>query len=262
MVVATPDDVLGEAIEVLMPSASQPMTPVATMHYQVEPDGDGFDILEEGDRLARVAQPDEARDLVYVRAHRRAFELASLSGWVRIHGALVDVAGRRALLAGASGVGKTTLAVRMLLDGDAVQGDESVLVRGGNVVAVPRPLHVKPGTERLVPELAGILSGLPRVGGVALLDPGRRGFGWRLREAPLDHVILLGSTSAGPGCLSASQTETVSALVPEAFLLTETKASLLRELTAALARVRCHRLAVGDPAAMRAAVLDAVTGAP
>lgn len=241
-----------------MPTAQQPMRPAHTMSYEVRETRAGFEATEQGDHLAVVATADDARDAVYVRAHRRAFEFSSLSGWVRIHGALVDVAGRRVLFAGASGVGKTILALRMLVDGDAVQGDESVLVRGGVVMAVPRPLHLKPDADRLVPEIAALLGGLPRVADVAVLDPARCGFGWSLREVPLDQVILLDRAPGPPGCVPVAQTEVIAALVPEVFPLAETKSTLLREVTAAVSPARCHRLATSDPAAMRAAVLDAL----
>ena len=41
--------------------------------------------------LATVATPEAAADVVHVRAHRRAFELASLAGWARLHAATVDL---------------------------------------------------------------------------------------------------------------------------------------------------------------------------
>lgn len=229
------------------------------MRYSVSRFGRAFEVLEEGDHLARVATPDDVRDLVYARAHRRAFELASLSGWVRLRGALVDLAGRRVLIAGPSGVGKTTLALRMLFDGDAVQGDESVLVRAGTVVAVPQPLYIHTGTERFIPELTRLLPALARVADSAVLDPGRGRFPWHLRYAPLDHIVLLDSTRREPDCVAVAQTAAVAALVPEVLRATETKSVLLRELTAAVSRARCHRIGVADPTAMRAAILNEIS---
>jgi hypothetical protein len=193
-----------------------------------------------------------------VRVHRRAFELASLAGWIRLHGALIDIAGARVLLAGASGSGKSTLTARMLVDGDQVQGDESVLVREGVVVAVPRPLHLEPATAALVPEIGELLERAPRVSGIAVVDPGRLGFSWQLREARLDHAIALDRNPGPEGCVPIPQTEMIAALVPQAFRVTETKSALIRELSSAVAGVRCHRLAMSDPAVMRDAVLDAL----
>jgi hypothetical protein len=256
--VTTPDEDTAASIEAIAPTAGQPMKPLRTMTYDIETDGRGLILLEEGDLVGRPDGPEAARDLLYIRSHRRAFELASLMGWLRLHSALVDVTSRRVLLTGPSGIGKTTLAVRMLVDGHAVQGDESVLVRGGRAIAVPRPLHVEPDGAALVPELAPLLPRLPRVEGTAVLDPGRCGFGWQLREAPLDHVVLLGLGADTSTCRRVPQTEAMTALVPEAFPVTETKQVLLAELTAALAGVAVWRLSVGDPGAMRDALIDVI----
>jgi hypothetical protein len=232
------------------------MRPTRTMRYDVRASDGGFRVEEEGDTLADVATVDDARDAVYVRAYRRAFELASLAGWIRLHGALVDIAGSRVLLAGPSGSGKSTLAARMLVDGDGVQGDESVLIRRGQVVAVPRPLHIEPATDVLVPEIAAMQANAPRVSGIAIIDPGRLGFKWQLRQARLDHAILLDRNPGPQGCVPIPQIEMMAALVPEVFRVAETKSALLRELSAAIAGAGCHRLAMTDPAVMRAGILD------
>ena len=112
-------------------------------------------VTEEGDLLATVATPEDAADVVHVRAHRHAFELASLSGWAQVHAATVDLAtteGReRVLVVGPSGAGKTTLATRLLLDGADVQGDESVLVRRGESLAVPAPSTSSPAPRECCP---------------------------------------------------------------------------------------------------------------
>ncbi len=65
------------------------------------------------------------------------------------------------LLVGPSGAGKSTLVLRLLFDGAAAHGDESALVRDGHVLAVPRPFHLKPGVDAMVPEIAPFLGALP-----------------------------------------------------------------------------------------------------
>jgi hypothetical protein len=166
------------------------------------------------------------------------------------------------LITGPSGAGKSTLALRLLLDGAPVQGDESALLRAGASVAVARPLHLKAGAELVVPELAELAPGLPRIDDVLVADPGRLGRGWQVTVAPLDHLVMLTADGdAGPegpdGCVPISHTEVLHALVGQAFPVTETKPELLRRLTTALSGVRCHRLGRGDPAAMvRALIRD------
>jgi hypothetical protein len=112
----------------------------------------------------------------------------------------------------------------------------------------------------LVPEIAGVVAGLPRVEDVTVLDPGRAGYAWELREASIDEVMLLGPADGPAACMPVAQTDAIAALVPEVFPLLETKTALLREVAAAVTPARCHRLVVAEPASMRAAVLDSFGG--
>jgi hypothetical protein len=246
-------------LRVVLPQAEHPMAPRRAMHYEIVRVAGGFAVVEEGDALTTASDAVAAAEAVHVRAHRRAFELASLAGWVRVHAATVDLDGARVLVVGPSGAGKTTLATRLLLEGADVQGDESVLVRRDASLAVPRALHLKPGYEQWLPEVAAIRDSLPTVGEVAILDPAQLGRPWRLREAPVDHVVLLdalpvdplaGAPADAPRCAPADGGAVLAALLDDAFPVAETKARMVATLAGAIGRARGHRLAVGPPAAM------------
>lgn len=257
--VEVPDELIGDALLAVTSFPQQPMSPCRSMAYRVGRSRDGYTIDEEGDRAATVATADEVRDVVHSRAHRRAFELASLKGWVRLHGALVDLDGARVLVTGPSGAGKTTFSTRLLLDGADVQGDESVLLRDGESVAVPRPLFLEPGIAGPVPDLADLLPNLPRLGEVAVLDPAAQlGAAWELRIAPIDHVVVLDPGAGSVTCEPASTREVLPRLAQELFPVTETKAVMLRALTAMLTTARCHRLRIGDPREMANALRDVI----
>jgi len=248
-----------DALLPLLPQATHPMPALATMHYTARrsgdgADGEGWDVGEEGDHLARVSDARAASDAIYVRMHRRAFELASRRGWSRVHAATVDLDGSRVLLVGPAGVGKTTLALRLLYDGADVQGDESVLLRAdGTSLAVPRAFHVKAGTDAFVPELRE-LGELPRVEDVTVVDPHLARAPWVLTDAAIDHVVLLARGDAGqatnePVVEPVSRAAVLEALVQEAFPLTESKAVLVRTLAGAIGGAQGHTATGGDPAA-------------
>ncbi|MET0628656.1 MAG: hypothetical protein ABW033_09390 [Acidimicrobiia bacterium] len=247
-------DVL-DALLPLLPQATHPMPPLATMHYTARrssggSDGEGWDVGEEGDHLVRVGDAGAASDAIYVRMHRRAFELASRRGWSRVHAATVDLDGSRVLLVGQAGVGKTTLALRLLYDGADVQGDESVLLRAdGTSLAVPRAFHVKAGTDSFVPELRE-LGELPRVEEVTVVDPRLARAPWVLTDAPIDHVVLLERGEARqPAIEPVGRAAVLEALVQQAFPLTESKAVLVRTLAGAIGAAQGHVATGGEPAA-------------
>ena len=136
------------------------------------------------------------------------------------------------LVVGPSGAGKSTLAARLLLDGADVQGDESVLVRREASLAVPRAVHLKPGYERWLPELAPV-AGRPARGGRghgARPGPARTTRGVSAM-APVDHVVLLDGAAGlrrRAGHVRARRRRRVlEALLGDAFPLTETKAGMV-----------------------------------
>jgi hypothetical protein len=225
---------------------------VLGIHLTVRREGDGFLVLDGDDELARPATVEAVGDEVHARVHRRAFEFASLQGWVRVHGVLATVGGRRVLVTGPSGAGKTTLALGLLARGDAVDGDESVLVRDGQARAVPRRFHVKAGSTRVVPGAGPWLDAAPPVGraeDLRALDPRVAGIDWTLRAGPVQDVVLLERTD-GPSTIEAAATPLLlDRLRREVFRTVESRGQVVRQLAAVLAGAGLHHLRSGPDGA-------------
>ena len=220
---------------------------VETVRLEVLDVPGGFDVVRNGQPIAHATDLLALVDVVYDQVHTSAFTHASHRGWVRAHAGIVDVEGARVAIAGPSGIGKTTLALRLLFDGAAVQGDESVLVRDGRAFTVARPFHLKDGIATLVPEVDSALAALPTLP----VTPPVRAFhpdrvrAWEVSERPIDHVVLV---ERGPSIALApvESTSVMHDLVENVFWMHETKSTVVREVAAVLRTARCHRLVVGD----------------
>jgi len=241
------DPAVDATLRYLVNGADHRFPYVSTMHYAVMTRRDGtHEISEEGDRLESVDDLDAVLDLVYRRVHQRAFELASLRGWVRLHAAVADGGAGRTLLVAPSGTGKTTLSCRLLLDGVAVAADESVMTRAGRALPVARRFHLKPDLEDAVPGFRRLTGGLPSLndGSVRSFDPSEAHFPWVIEEAPVAHLVLL-ERGEGPSTIaSVSAVEVMPRIVAETFPHQESTGTLLAEVAALLAHARCWRLRV------------------
>ena len=190
----------------------------------------GYRILDAGDLYASVETPEAVLDQVSMRVYRRALELASLKGWLRVHGAVAGLGGRRVVVIGAAAAGKTTLAIGLLCEGANVEVDESFLARDGQVVGVARRLHVKPGTLAMVPaapwlEDAPTLGPLP----VRVVDPTEHGFAWELPIGPVHELIVLRRTD-GPSRLEPiSPSLVVQEVLDQVFPVLESRRDMVRQ---------------------------------
>jgi len=119
-----------------------------------------------------------------------------VSDLIKIHAASGAFRGKRFLLVGDKGAGKTTLITRLLLEGAAVYGDETVLLQEGDVMPFPRKFHLKEGTLPLLPQLAPIcdkLTSYPAYygGRFFFFDPTDAGFEWQITNGKVDTLFYL-----------------------------------------------------------------------
>jgi hypothetical protein len=174
------------------------------------------------------------------------------AGFVSLHGGLATIAGRRVVLVGDAGVGKTTLLLRLLHDGHVVEGDEMVLTKDGEAMAVARNLHVKQGTAALVPELARNWDSLPATATSAgatirAFSPSDAGFGWQLALAPVDvAVLLVADHGERASTRPLTSVELVRGFVDHAAAASESRPALLRALSSLLGQAGGIELTVGD----------------
>ena len=172
---------------------------------QDTPFSDGF-LIEVPKRAGRyfIVEEDEilisSADSEWVTLYVNEvvnFRLAHpMKDYVKIHAACGSFGKRRFLLVGEKGAGKTTLITKLLFEDVAVHGDEKVLVRGCDVIPLPRKFHLKEGTVSLIPQLGSIWNertSYPTSYGVRVcfFDPLDAGFEWQTRWGSVDTIFYL-----------------------------------------------------------------------
>lgn len=130
-------------------------------------------------------------DRLFKRMHRLA--LANLPDHISLRAVTGSQDGRAFLVVGSKGSGKTTLAVRLLLAGFDVSGDELALLLGGRAVAFPRRFLVRGDCVELLPQLKSCEEFAAYVAKPARetligVDPVALGKPWRI--APLEVSAL------------------------------------------------------------------------
>lgn len=194
--IAVEDAAIREHLAYFVPDAEQPAPPEAALRYEVIPQAGGcFALAENGALLDRNLDALDIMPLIYARCHEAVYR--ALPAHLRVHAGCATLDGRRVLIIGSKGAGKTTLMLRLMFDGVEVQGDERVLVfADGQVVPFPRRFHIRPATLALLPELAAGRFSLPsaatsdggRLFSFAPSDAGQR---WRISRQPVDAVVFL-----------------------------------------------------------------------
>ena len=136
--------------------------------------------------------------------HRRIFNdlVDGDPGAPFIHGATVVIGGKRLLLVGRKGCGKSTLALYLALAGHKVEGDEHLLIRANEVVARPRTLRIKEGSLALLAHAPPAIWEAPSIHNwdgsvIRSISPAVCGHPWVIRAGELDAMIFLSANHGG-----------------------------------------------------------------
>ncbi len=158
----------------------------------------------------------------------------------------------RILVVGESGAGKTTLTLRLLDAGYAVEGDEQFIVWPNRAIARPRTLRVKDGSLAHVPRLAAAIAASPRIefwDGAPLyaVDPAIAGRPWRIAEGGVEDIFFLEPNHGGLSRLKPlAAHEALRRLLAESTLPTSAVGQAVVRLRGILAKARLHALLLGD----------------
>ena len=140
--IATDCPILDRKLEYLVQDARQDYPMTDEIRLEALRHADGYRICEAGGEPRIESDSSMALGRLHIRAYERAYEILPSTG-LFLHAACGSYKGRRFLLLGDSGAGKTTLITRLLTAGALGEGDELALLEGDRLSALPRRFHIK-----------------------------------------------------------------------------------------------------------------------
>jgi hypothetical protein len=201
----------------------------------------------------------------YLHAHLFACAVDERRSSGLLHAACLHRGGRRVLLAGTKGAGKTTLTFRLLAAGFEVEGDEHVFLDDSGVVARPRACRVKEAALPHLGTLAGAVARSPSCpddagGRIFSVDPRALGTSWRIETGWVDRVVVLHPNHGGYSSMrSLRPSALVQVLMSEIGLPRDGRGRAVAALAILASRAEAFDLSFGDlPTAVRC--IDLATG--
>jgi hypothetical protein len=232
---------------------------VEQLTISVEPYRGYYRIFEDGELLWEEMTPRAVMEALHARLF--ALSLEDYPTSPLLHAASLRRGGRRFLLVGNKGTGKTTLTLRLIQEGYEIEGDENVFVTSEGVIARPRGLRVKDSVVKVMPGIAQILGSTPsytdKLGQrVYNLDPRLAGAtSWRIEPGEVEAVVVLRPNHGG---YSSLRPLPLLALVREVILETglhETeRGKAISALTRAIGSSKGFDLSLGDHAGALASI--------
>ena len=224
--------------------------PPVDLPISVEPFRGRYRIVENGKTIEEAIDTRSIVDFLHARLFAYALKERPRSGI--IHAALLRRAGRRVLIAGSRGAGKTTLTLRLIQAGYEMEGDEHVFIDADGVIARPRACRVKMTALALLPDLAGIIEAAPRyedVHGTRIfnVDPRAVGGPWRIEKGNVDCVIVLRPNHGGYSSLRPMASMMVAqTLISEIGMRDVDRGASIGAVATLVGRARGFDLSLGD----------------
>lgn len=251
--IATDSTAVRTALRYLAQDAVQGISPTRHVRYQVAELDGRFHVLKDGAEITTVTRPDRVMRILYTSAHDVSHR--SLPPHMRIHAGCATINGRRVLIVGDKRAGKTTLMLRLALDGIEVLGDETVVMEAdGQSIPYPRRFHVRAKTFSLIPEISGREADFPSTAlrqgrSIYAISPTELGLSWRLCRSSIDSIVFLERNHGGETSIHPINTETAMHRLGQNITYPERTIAWFTVLLGVVKHTRNYVLINGEPTA-------------
>ena len=214
---------------------------------------DALELRQEGRLVARRLDLDQIILDLHHLVDRLMLEEAHAQA-IKLHAACGAWLGRRLVLAGDQGAGKTTLGLSLLLAGAELFCDDRILLSPKSLQPYPRRFYLKESTLDLLPALRPTLGGRgvfrhPRGPRFYFWDPTDLGRAWRTPADWADAVFYLQPDFGGRSRLEACpKYEMARLLMFQCARRGGDTRDLLRAVTNLVNSCRCYLLTLGEVA--------------
>jgi energy-coupling factor transporter ATP-binding protein EcfA2 len=249
--IATNCPLLERELGYLVQDVRQDFPVSARVNYEAILEDNRYRIREDGRQVA--VEHEAVRVLDYFHLHSYAKAMALLpAGTALLHAASGRHAGKRFLLIGESGVGKTTLIMHLAWLGLTVEGDELAALTPLGVSALPRRFHVKSWAFGELPWLEAQADRFPRYDNsngtyVYSVSPSELGFAWNIPCGPVDAVFYLEANHGGrPRIETIARYRMAELAMSQARLSDRRDRSWIGPLCAVVEGAAAYKLVVGE----------------
>ena len=178
--------------------------------------------------------------------------LRGITDRVRVHAGCGEWEGKRFIVVGDKGVGKTTLMIRLLYGGFRIVGDELALIKQGRAVPFPRKFHIKEGSMGLLPDMAELFDSLPfnwTTYGQKMYSftPRDAGCAWKIDEGDIQAVFYLEPNHGGDTRIEeCPKYRMVEKIMPMSFLSETADHLKIGELCRMIDSAHCYIIYIGE----------------
>ena len=168
--------------------------------YDISWEDKRYQILDNGKLCNTTRTPSSLIYNLLGLIHNQVFK--DIRGCIRIHAGCGEYNGKRFLIVGDKGTGKTTLMTRLLFEGFRIDGDELVIVHNEKVTPFPRRFLIKESSVELLPQVKSMIDSVPYIQAddgskIYSFAPSDAGFSWKIETRRTDTFFYLESNHSG-----------------------------------------------------------------